>query len=522
MAYPGLREGRGRELDSDGSSYELQNFACLVGQRHGRRIRGFQCNARIHRLGPARDIDARERPFMTEPAPTPAAIGRKRFRLSLRVLMILVLLLGGGMGWYVYQARTQREAVKAIEAAGGKVYYDLDWECGEDGPTPRKPRWPKWLVDRLGTDYLGQVIEVQFFRSTSNQADDRVMARIGQLSGLQELEFGAHDTQNTGFLGECRVTDDGLVHLRGLCRLSRLRLTGTGIKGPGLVHLSGLKALKHLELMYDITDEGATFLPCLVLLEELSIMSGSLTDDGMVHLAPLTQLKRLHLQVANVTAVGLSRLKGWNRLTRLSLSAEDLEDYRFLGQFPELTTLELTLEKIVQEGPNFTRFADSWVVDLGLASLGTLAKLRELSVHVAPYPESLLAHIGRLQELERLTLTGGLKNIPTADFGYLSRLRGINSLRIEYSTLDDTALTHLAGLRRMKSLSLSGNPITDKGLSRLSGLTELETLELDHTLITDAGLIHLIALKKCKNVTVVNTRVTPNGFSALRAQQKAR
>jgi internalin A len=452
----------------------------------------------------------------------PESAPRRRFRisLSLRVLMLLVLVLGGGMGWYAYRARVQREAVAAIEAAGGEVYYDFDWESGEDGLMPRKPRWPKWLVDRLGPDYLGQVITVEFNRRPSEQPDDGVMERVGQLSGLEELDFGVTGPGVPNYFEACRVTDAGLAHLRSLHRLRRLRLQFTSIKGPGLVHLSGLKALKHLEPMYDLTDEGAAALSSLKHLEELSIVTTNLTDDGIAHLAPLTQLKNLALNAPDLTGVGLARLKGWNRLTRLSLSMIDLEDYRFLSQFPELTSLELVLEKFDTKSVPGIWLPVERRGELGLASLGTLSKLRDLSVSSSSYPESLLANIGRVQGLERLTLAP-LRNVPTTDFVHLSRLSSLQSLWIENSTLDDSALAHVAGLKRLKNLSLAGNPISDEGLSHFSGLTELETLGLDRTMITDRGLIHLIPLTKCKTLTVANTAVTVNGLSNFRVKQKS-
>ena len=56
-------------------------------------------------------------------------IWRRWLRLSVRGLMILVLILGGGLGWIVHRAKTQRVAVAAIEKAGGWVRYD--WESGK-------------------------------------------------------------------------------------------------------------------------------------------------------------------------------------------------------------------------------------------------------------------------------------------------------------------------------------------------------------------------------------------------------
>jgi hypothetical protein len=51
-----------------------------------------------------------EQPDPTEQAePTAAAPSKRRrwFGLSLRLLMLLVLLLGGGMGWVAYRARVR-------------------------------------------------------------------------------------------------------------------------------------------------------------------------------------------------------------------------------------------------------------------------------------------------------------------------------------------------------------------------------------------------------------------------------
>jgi hypothetical protein len=129
--------------------------------------------------------------------------------------MVLVLLLGGAMGWLAYLARVQRVAVAAIKAAGGEVYYDLEWEFSDFRPMPRKPRWPKWLVDRLGPDYLGQVIAVRFPQGPSNQADDQVMSWVGRLSAIEDLDLGAFDIGTPLLEGKSRVTDEGIKEAWG-------------------------------------------------------------------------------------------------------------------------------------------------------------------------------------------------------------------------------------------------------------------------------------------------------------------
>ena len=52
----------------------------------------------------------------------------RRARLSVRGLIILVLVIGGGLGWVVRSAQLQREAVAAIQRAGGRVKYDWEWK----------------------------------------------------------------------------------------------------------------------------------------------------------------------------------------------------------------------------------------------------------------------------------------------------------------------------------------------------------------------------------------------------------
>jgi hypothetical protein len=58
--------------------------------------------------------------------------------------MLVVLLAGGGMGWLVHKARVQCRAVAAIEAAGGDVSFDWEYDAlpttvAEGRGTPETP-----------------------------------------------------------------------------------------------------------------------------------------------------------------------------------------------------------------------------------------------------------------------------------------------------------------------------------------------------------------------------------------------
>src|SRR5262245_41378889 len=103
-----------------------------------------------------------------------------RVRLSVRALMALVLAIGGGLGWFVHRAQLQRDAVAAILRAGGRVSYDWQWNNGRR-IAKGKPRWPGWLVDRLGPDYFADVTRVDL----APRGTDEVLAYVGHLGRLQ-------------------------------------------------------------------------------------------------------------------------------------------------------------------------------------------------------------------------------------------------------------------------------------------------------------------------------------------------
>ena len=83
-----------------------------------------------------------------------------RLHLSVRSLMVSILIVGGGLGWFIRRATIQRDAVRAISAAGGSVRYDFEQTATIFAPS--KPPAPKWLVDFMGVDFFASVTSVSF------------------------------------------------------------------------------------------------------------------------------------------------------------------------------------------------------------------------------------------------------------------------------------------------------------------------------------------------------------------------
>jgi hypothetical protein len=182
-------------------------------------------------------------------------------RLSVRVLLATVLVLGCGLGWAARLARladAQREAVAVISRAGGEVETDEKYTIiNQWSWSPRGSWWPGWLVGRLGRDLFFSVTWVKFREASRFFANvsDADLAYVGRLRKLEVLVL-----RGTG------VTDAGLAHHSGLPRLRFLNLSQTKVSDAGLAHLARLTALERLDLTgTDVTGAGVerlqAFLP---------------------------------------------------------------------------------------------------------------------------------------------------------------------------------------------------------------------------------------------------------------------
>ncbi len=228
------------------------------------------------------------------PAESASRSWRRYLRFSVRGLIALVLVIGAGMGWLVRSARIQRDAVAAIERAGGHVAYELPLGNGQY-IRAYAPFWPRLMVDALGIEYVGQIVRVRLPR----EASDEGMVHVARLSGPFELLLSATE-----------VTDAGLVHLDGLKNLTNLYLANTHVTDAGLVHLKGQSNLRLLVLSSStISDAGLVHLKGLASLSDVNLSSTQVTDAGLVHLTRLTNLSVLALRGTQVTDGGARQLQ---------------------------------------------------------------------------------------------------------------------------------------------------------------------------------------------------------------------
>ena len=152
----------------------------------------------------------------------PVSRPRRRFlRFSVRGMIVVVLLIGGWLGWIVRSARIQREAVSAITTSGGSVKYDWE-EMPARSSAMRRPWAPEYFVNLVGVDYFGHVTTVGVSLPT-----DETFAQVGRLTQLETLIFEAND-----------VSDAGWAHLKGLKNLSSIGFGVSRFSDGLLAHLN--------------------------------------------------------------------------------------------------------------------------------------------------------------------------------------------------------------------------------------------------------------------------------------------
>ena len=248
-------------------------------------------------IGPRTSVSS----LMTESTESPT---RRRGRgLSLRALMAVVLVVGGGLGYTVHRANLQRDVIASLKAGGAYVGYDWEWDG--DRPLYKSRPWaPDWLIKRVGIDYFGHVYSVGLTEGT-----DALLADVARLSRLAHL--------NTFGLG---ITDAGLAQLARLPGLDSLTLSETSVTDAGLARLRGLTRLRHLGLQSArITDAGLDNLSGMARLENLTLNSTKIGDAGLERLKALPSLTELGLENTEVSDAGLVHLKGMRRLKKVWL-----------------------------------------------------------------------------------------------------------------------------------------------------------------------------------------------------------
>jgi Leucine-rich repeat (LRR) protein len=237
------------------------------------------------------------------------------------------------------------------------------------------------------------------------------------------------------------VTDSDIAELARLPNLAHLDLSLTRISDHGLQQLKDAPAITDLNLYYDelITDAGLSALKGWRHLKRLSVRGTKITDTTLQHLSGVTTLESLDAGYAQITDVGLELLTPLTNLKELAIGGNKLTDagLQSLRQLPGLIYLDLSGAERTDSG--------LWSVSLtepGLDAIATLGNLHHLRLNGTLVSSRGIGRLAGLTKIERLDL----ENCPR---------------------IGDDVIPLLASFRTLQRLNLAGTQVTEKGVAAL-------------------------------------------------------
>jgi Leucine-rich repeat (LRR) protein len=418
---------------------------------------------------------------------------RRRYTLSLKLLMLLVLVIGGGLGWTANRLQSRRRAVQAVRKVNGTIFFDYQFSSAELDAN-RKPPLPAWLVRLLGEEFFFDVTRV--YRLDLSHADPTAArAALEAIHGFDHLEALRLVNPPPG------------TRLSGLSELSQLEISLTGPGGGEPIRLGRLPKLREVRLDgAGIDDSLLPDLASIPSVREILLENTSVTDAGLARLDGPADLEVLWLSGARVTDAGLRSIARLRKLEILDLN-------RNVG----VTNDGLRVLSENQTGLTHLMVGDTSVTDEGLVHLTKFRRLVGFQIggQGAKLTDAGLARIAEVPQLEVLNVRGS--SITDAGLEKLAKLEKLRWLQASTTAITDDGLRHLGKIKSLQYLDLRITRITDAGLIHLAALPALEHLSLDSTPLTDEGLQHLHGLKSLKVLSIRGTNVTAEGVAELKA-----
>ncbi len=218
-----------------------------------------------------------------------------------------------------------------------------------------------------------------------------------------------------------QVTDDGLINLRGCSQLGAFFAYDT-----------------------EITDQGLA----------------NLTDEGR---QPLENLATLFIARTKVSDTGLQYLAGSKELLYLDIQSNPVSDGSLLGNYRQLSTLDIVRSKISAEE---------------LSILQGLPLLRKLSVDGRQLEGVGSQHVSSLNKLSELIVQYPWQGFDGAVLRELEGLTKLGLLELPEGQLENILWAAVASVPTLENLHLYGDGVTDASIGKMPALPELKVLTL--------------------------------------------
>jgi internalin A len=366
---------------------------------------------------------------MGTPPPKRYRADRRRYQYRLRTVFLILLLVSLGLGFFskrLQRARMHRTAATAIAAAGGEVRGST-----HQTTVPRPTR----LERLVGSDVLNRPSYVRI--RSEDQLDSVIqLARVEELdlAGVPISETGAGKIERLPELRSLRldgstISDGAFRHVGAVSGLENLYLgTAWKLTDEGLIHLRGLQRLRTLGLPRQATDRSLETVGSLVQLERLFLGGARISDDGLGHLENLTRLQVFSLHGRDISSRGLEHLGRLVQLRELDLSDTKVTDDGLVRLRGLTALVSLNLQRTHVSGEGFVYLRD-------------LPHLKFLLLSGTPVNDSGLVHVAAIRSFVSVSLSG--TKITDAGLAHLERLSGAHSIHLRC-----TAVTR-AGIERL-------------------------------------------------------------------------
>jgi hypothetical protein len=159
---------------------------------------------------------------------------RRPIQYSLRTLLLFAVVIALLCSWLASEIRAavdQKAVVAAIQASGGQVVYDYDYEHVDDESRGTREPWEHKSVRKLlGRDFLDTPTTVALV----SDEEMNYLVRLKEVRGLILVKLPA--------------TAARLQNLKVLARLDRLDIVGSKVCGADAANLSEITSLRYLNL----------------------------------------------------------------------------------------------------------------------------------------------------------------------------------------------------------------------------------------------------------------------------------
>ncbi|HSW01130.1 MAG TPA: hypothetical protein VLI39_13220 [Sedimentisphaerales bacterium] len=404
-------------------------------------------------------------------------------------------------------------------------------------------------ITDAGLECLRPLRSLKALELTQFSLGTRGLAVMKDLPALEHLELCVG------------VTDAGLKEVAQASNLRWLNLVHGQFWGPGLAELAKLPRLERLCIVSVLSDRHMQCLEGLGHLKGLALwyVGDALTDASLASIARMESLEELYIVMSSpkFTPAGIAHLKNLKHLKTVDFGVYTWggqsgvqygdEVARQLAGIPSLESIQgvfyLSSEgvKILSglrnlkcldiglrgawtgyQGPSGLSCltglksletlrinrSDIPLSDDDLVALESLSGLRELSILCPAVSDRGLASIGKLRQLEDLTLMTDVTRTGLNHLNGLSKLRHLQVTCRRMSGQDVPAeemTLDLSGLRSMKNMNLSGVPMDDEDCAFLGRLSALKVLMIQPPSPLEGGsLRHLENLPELTRLSLCN------------------